>query len=261
MSNNSPPSGSSSPASTDGTRKYLIGGNWKSNLTTQSVNSLVALLNAGPAIPNNTEVVVAVPHPYLSLVKSTLRSDISVAAQDCSAFGPGAHTGEVNCDMLLDLGVEWVVLGHSERREAGESNETVAVKAKLATSKGLKVMVCCGEKLEDRTANNTMSVVASQLAPVLKADLDWSLASIAYEPVWAIGTGKTATPAMAQETHEEIRGYVSSKLGPEVADGIRIQVSPFLLKTGPSTVRSRGARSTISNTHTSSRTSRSTEAA
>lgn len=130
-SSQGPPSGSSVPAKKQSARKYLIGGNWKSNLTTQTVKDLVDLLNAAGPIPTNTEVVVAVPHCYLPLVVKTLRSDILVAGQDCSAFGPGAHTGEVNCDQLRDLGVQWVVLGHSERRQAGESSDIVAAKVKV----------------------------------------------------------------------------------------------------------------------------------
>jgi triosephosphate isomerase len=159
----------------------------------------------------------------------SLRDDIEIAAQNCSLTGTGAYTGEISAATLKDMGVTWVILGHSERREgfgmAGEDSELVAKKTKKALEDGLKVMVCIGEKKEEREAGTTMDVCASQLKPVAEtlSKEDWANISIAYEPVWAIGTGLTATPEMAQETHDNIRKWVADNVGADEAAAVRIQ--------------------------------------
>merc|ERR1712176_595783 len=141
----------------------------------------------------------------------------------------GAYTGEITASQLKDLGVTWVILGHSERREgfgmAGEDSELVAKKTKMALSEGLKVMLCIGEKKEEREAGTTMDVCASQLKPAaaILSKEDWANVSIAYEPVWAIGTGLTATPEMAQETHADIRKWISENVDTGIANKTRIQ--------------------------------------
>merc|ERR1712032_1696705 len=196
------PTGSSkgSPAP-EGTRQYLIGGNWKSNGTLASVEKLVGQFNGAGAIPANAEVVIGCPYIHLPLLLSTLRSDIEVAAQNCSLTGTGAYTGEITASQLKDLGVTWVILGHSERREgfgmAGEDSELVAKKTKMALSEGLKVMLCIGEKKEEREAGTTMDVCASQLKP--------------------------ATPEMEQETHSNIRQWMAENVSADVAAAVRIQ--------------------------------------
>ncbi|EJK58753.1 hypothetical protein THAOC_21096 [Thalassiosira oceanica] len=184
-------------SSSEGSRKYLIGGNWKSNGTIASVEKIVADFNGAGPIPANAEVVIGCPYIHIPLLLSTLRSDIEVAAQNCSLTGMGAYTGEITASQLKDLGVNWVILGHSERREgfgmAGEDSELVAKKTKMALSEGLKVMLCIGEKKEEREAGTTMDVCAEQLKPAaaMLSKEDWANVSIAYEPVWAIGTGLT----------------------------------------------------------------------
>jgi len=224
------PAGSSTgTAAPEGQRKYLIGGNWKSNGTVASLEKLIEEFNAAGPIPANAEVVIGCPFIHIPICLMSLRDDIEIAAQDCSLTGTGAYTGEIAASQLKDLGVTWVILGHSERREgfgmAGEDSELVAKKTKKALEEGLKVMLCIGEKKEEREAGTTMEVCASQLKPV--ADIlskeDWANVSIAYEAVWAIGTGLTATPEMAQDTHKSIRTWISDNVGSDVADAIRIQ--------------------------------------
>jgi triosephosphate isomerase len=225
------PKGSSKgQAPKEGERKYLIGGNWKCNGTLASATELIETLNKGGSIPANAEVVVGVPFIHIPLAISTLREDIQVAAQNCGVNdAQGAYTGEICASQLVDMGVTWVMIGHSERREgfgmSGEDNELVAKKVKVAVDAGLKVMFCIGEKKEEREAGTTIDVCAAQLAPAAKllSTEDWSKISIAYEPVWAIGTGLTATPEMAQETHAGIRKWVETNVSEDVAKAVRIQ--------------------------------------
>lgn len=224
------PSGSSkgSPAA-KGTRQYLLGGNWKSNGTIASCEKIISEFNGAGSIPANAEVVIGVPYIHIPIALMQLRSDIEIAAQDCSLTNTGAYTGEIAPSQLKDMGVTWVILGHSERREGfgmvGEDSELVAKKTKHALENGLKVMLCIGEKKEEREAGTTMDVCAEQLKPAaaLLSKEDWANVSIAYEPVWAIGTGLTATPEMAQETHANIRKWMSDNVSPEVAAAVRIQ--------------------------------------
>lgn len=130
-----------------------------------------------------------------------ISKNIIVSAQNCSAQGNGAFTGEVSADILVDMGIQWVILGHSERRSLfGESNEVVAKKLKYALEKGLNVILCIGEKLDERENGTTNDVLKAQLDACKASVADWSKVVVAYEPVWAIGTGKTATPDQAQET-------------------------------------------------------------
>jgi len=224
------PEGSSKGAAAPaGTRKYLLGGNWKANGTVASVEKLIADFNAAGPIPANAEAVVGAPFIHIPLCLMSLRKDIEIAAQNCNLTGTGAYTGEVCASQLKDMGVTWVILGHSERREgfgmAGEDSELVAKKTKMALSEGLKVMLCIGEKKEEREAGTTMDVCASQLKPVaaILSKEEWANVSIAYEPVWAIGTGLTATPEMAQDTHASIRKWMSDNVGADVASAVRIQ--------------------------------------
>ncbi|KAL7540655.1 hypothetical protein ACHAXR_012735 [Thalassiosira sp. AJA248-18] len=224
------PEGSSKgSAAADGTRTYLLGGNWKCNGTIASAEKIIGEFNGAGPIPANAEVVIGVPFIHIPLCLMTLRKDIEIAAQNCSLTGTGAYTGETSASQLKDMGVTWVILGHSERREgfgmAGEDSELVVKKTKVALAEGLKVMLCIGEKKEEREAGTTMEVCAEQLKPA--ADMlskeDWANVSIAYEPVWAIGTGLTATPEMAQETHANIRQWMADNVGADVAAAVRIQ--------------------------------------
>ncbi len=170
----------------EGTRKYLLGGNWKANGTVASVEKICSDFNAAGPIPANAEVVIGVPFIHIPICLQSLRSDIEIAAQNCSLTGTGAYTGEVCASQLKDLGVTWVILGHSERREgfgmAGEDSELVAKKTKMALSEGLKVMLCIGEKKEEREAGTTMDVCAEQLKPAAEilSKEDWANVSSEY---------------------------------------------------------------------------------
>jgi len=204
-------------------RKFFVGGNWKCNGSVQQVNDLVSMLNQS-TLSTDTEVVVCPSQVYVQGVAEKLRGDVGVGAQDCWVQGNGAFTGETSADMLADMGVSWVVVGHSERRGKGEPDEEVAKKAKYALDKGLKVIACCGEPLESREAGTTNEFVFPQIkayADVFTKE-DWANVVIAYEPIWAIGTGLTATPEQAQDTHEAIRKYLGEIAGAEVAESTRI---------------------------------------
>uniref|UniRef100_A0A0G4I5M8 Triosephosphate isomerase n=1 Tax=Chromera velia CCMP2878 TaxID=1169474 RepID=A0A0G4I5M8_9ALVE len=210
-------------------RKPVIGGNWKCNGTKQSVADLVKLLNDGGSFPD-CEVIVSPPYLHIGYVKDNLRNDIEVATQDLLAKeGFGAYTGEISGAMIKDFGLNWVITGHSERRDGfggqpGESDDVVALKTRIALDQGLKVMPCIGEKKEQREAGTTMDVIDAQmtaLVKVLKPE-DWANLVLAYEPVWAIGTGLTATPQQAQDTHKGIRDWIAQKVSPSIAENVRI---------------------------------------
>eukprot|EP00252_Welwitschia_mirabilis_P014571 TRINITY_DN31_c0_g1_i1.p1 TRINITY_DN31_c0_g1~~TRINITY_DN31_c0_g1_i1.p1 ORF type:complete len:256 (-),score=53.16 TRINITY_DN31_c0_g1_i1:348-1115(-) len=206
------------------TRKFFVGGNWKCNGTIDEVKKLVNILNAAEVPPEDVvEVVVSPPFVFLSMVKSLLRSDFPISAQNCWIRKGGAFTGEISAEMLVNLEVPWVILGHSERRVLlKEHNEFVADKVGYALSQGLKVIACVGETLEQREAGNTMNVIAEQTRAIAEKVSNWSSLVIAYEPVWAIGTGKVATPAQAQEVHHELRNWLKANVSPEVAESTRI---------------------------------------
>lgn len=188
------------------------------------MKKIVATLNAGD-IPSTdvVEVVVSPPFVFLTTVKSELRAEIQVAAQNCWVKKGGAFTGEVSAEMLANLGVPWVILGHSERRALlGETNEFVGEKVAYALSQGLKVIACVGETLEQREAGTTMEVVAAQTQAIADKISSWDNVVLAYEPVWAIGTGKVASPAQAQEVHAGLRKWFAEKVSAEVSASTRI---------------------------------------
>jgi glyceraldehyde 3-phosphate dehydrogenase len=219
-------------------RKFFVAANWKChNASIQQAERLVNLLNTSSlSALENTQVVVCPSHVHLHAVKNKLRTDISVGAHDCSNHGSGPYTGNVSAEMLSDLGVTWVIVGHSERRHDtgggfGESNEYVAQKAKYALQQGLSVICCCGEPLEYRRAGTTNEYIFPQIKAYLDAfqndtiddfDFDWARIVIGYEPIWAVGTGQTATPQQAQETLADIRRYIGQLMSPNVANKIRI---------------------------------------
>lgn len=222
------PAGSSAPAP-DGERKYFFGGNWKCNGTLAENAERAAIMNGAGPIPTSCEVAICAPYIHLPMLLSDLRADITVGAQDCGVnTANGAYTGEVGAHQLLDLGCTWVLIGHSERRVgfgmSGETEQLCAKKLKVALDAGVKVVFCIGELKEERENGTTMEVCAKQMAPAaaILTEAEWANVVIAYEPVWAIGTGLTATPEMAQETHANIRGWVSKNVSPEVAKAVRI---------------------------------------
>jgi triosephosphate isomerase (TIM) len=208
-------------------RKPVIAGNWKMfKLGSEAVETAVALKSL-VANANHCDVVIAPVHTAIKTVADRLEgSNIRVAAQNCSTQTEfGAHTGEILAEQLKDAGCQDVIIGHSERRQFyGETDESVNLKAKAAIAAGLRAIVCVGESLDQRESGSAESVVKSQLDGGLTgltlADLERII--IAYEPVWAIGTGKTATPEQAQEMHAHIRNVVSASHGSSVADGMRI---------------------------------------
>lgn len=169
------------------------------------------------------QVCIAPVSVHLSAAQALLQPHLLLAAQNCSAQGNGAFTGEVSADILVDMGLSWVVLGHSERRSLyGESSEVVAKKLKYALEKGLNVILCIGEKLEEREANRTNEVLKAQLDACKDSVADWSKVVVAYEPVWAIGTGKVASPEQAQEAHAFVRSWLKDTVSEEVAHKTRI---------------------------------------
>ncbi|PVU89138.1 hypothetical protein BB559_005232 [Furculomyces boomerangus] len=207
------------------TRTFFVGGNWKMNGSTAFIEDLSNSFTAASHVSKDTEVVIGAPYVYIPLLTKVLRKDWGVAAENCHSLASGAYTGEVSAEMLKDVGATWVILGHSERRSIfNESDEFVAEKVKKALSVGLKVILCCGELLEEREAGKTQEVVNRQLTAVVKAisESDWENVVIAYEPVWAIGTGKVATPEQAQEVHFEIREFLSHNVSAKVAKETRI---------------------------------------
>ncbi len=208
-------------------RQPLVMANWKMNGNSAANRELLKALQAefarrGAEVSTKTSVICP-PYPYLTQVAEMLQgSSMQLGAQDCSHSAPGAYTGEVAAPMLADLGCRWVVIGHSERRQYHqESDALVAAKLVAAQRADLMPVVCVGETLEQREAGEAEDVVASQLRGAL-ADLpDLREVVVAYEPVWAIGTGQTATPELAQEMHSQIRD-VLRELDENNAEGIRL---------------------------------------
>ncbi|EGW54196.1 triose-phosphate isomerase [Candidatus Endoriftia persephonae] len=206
-------------------RKPLVAGNWKMNGSLESVRELLEGLKSGIDAVSNAEVAVCPPYVFIPEVQKLLDgSAISWGGQDLSVEVFGAYTGEIAGSMLNDFGCKYAIVGHSERRSYhGESDELVAKKFAAARAGGLVPILCVGETLEEREQGITEDVCARQLDAVIDLVGVDGLACgvIAYEPVWAIGTGKTATPEQAQDVHAFIRGRIAEKSA-EVAEGMRI---------------------------------------
>jgi len=203
-------------------RQFFVGGNFKMNGTIKSIKDIIENLNNAKLDPN-TEVVIAPPSLYLLLAREHLRKGLEVAAQNVFDKPNGAFTGEISVDQLKESGITWTILGHSERRVIlQEDDKFVASKTKAAVDGGLSVILCCGESLEQREANKTIEVVTTQLKAVADKIQDWSKIVIAYEPIWAIGTGKVATTEQAQEVHAAIREWLKKEVSAKAADETRI---------------------------------------
>lgn len=206
-------------------RKQIVAGNWKMNKTLTEgkalCSSIIELLEE-----TTKEVIIGAPYIHLaSLVEVTKGTNVKIAAQNCHQELSGAYTGEISAAMLADLGLEYVILGHSERRAYnGENNSLLASKVNTALSQGLKVIYCCGETLEERKSNIHFDIVEKQIEEALfHLDVDaMQSIVIAYEPVWAIGTGETATSDQAQEMHAHIRKVLAAKYGKEIAENTSI---------------------------------------
>ena len=206
-------------------RSQIVAGNWKSNLTFQEAKTLIAdLQDLKGSFPDDVKVAIAAPFPYLGAFASEVKG-MHLAAQNSSAHEMGAFTGEVHPEMLASLGVDHVIIGHSERRSLfNESNEVVADKVKRAVNAGLNVFFCCGELLEHREEEVHFDLVKEQIETGL-FDLDETAMKqivIAYEPVWAIGTGRTASSEQAQEMHAAIRSWIADEFSQECAENTSI---------------------------------------
>ncbi|EMD36600.1 hypothetical protein CERSUDRAFT_115642 [Gelatoporia subvermispora B] len=206
-------------------RQFFVGGNFKMNPVSQEQKrALVKALNEADIDPS-VEVVIAPPSIYLLPLKDLLRKEIKVSAQNCYFKANGAFTGEISPAQLVDAEIPYVILGHSERRTLfHETSELVAQKTKSALEAGLSVILCVGETLEERESGKTAQVVEAQLKPVVAAvsEQDWAKIVVAYEPVWAIGTGKVATSAQAQQAHADTRKFLAQAVSSAVAENTRI---------------------------------------
>ncbi|MDB5232761.1 MAG: triosephosphate isomerase [Chitinophagaceae bacterium] len=209
-------------------RKQIAAANWKMNLTISQAEKLVNdLLATAHEVKENQQVLLAVPFPYLSQVEKLLagKNGVAVAAQNCSNKLSGAYTGEVSVEMLSSLNINYVIIGHSERREYfNESNQLLAEKINMALQNNITPVFCCGEALEIRESEKQNEFVGKQLNESLYHLTPDQLKKvvIAYEPIWAIGTGKTASSEQAQEMHAFIRSELSNKYGVETANEISI---------------------------------------
>lgn len=205
------------------TRKFCVGGNWKMNGDRKSIAEIAKNLTCA-ALDENTEIILGCPFTYITYARELFPVKFNIAAQNCYKVPSGAFTGEISPAMLKDVGANWVILGHSERRHVfKECDELIAEKAAHALAVGLNVIACIGETLDEREANKTEKVVADQMAAYAKTIKDWKNVVVAYEPVWAIGTGKTATPQQAQEVHAYLRKWLTENISKEVSDSLRIQ--------------------------------------
>jgi triosephosphate isomerase len=208
-------------------RKKFVAGNWKMNTTRAEAVALASAIAKG--FGTNTSVTAAVCPPalYLDAVQQALAgSAVGVGGQNCYHEAKGAYTGEVSVAMLLDVGCKYVILGHSERRAIfKESNELINKKVKAALAGGLTPILCVGETLDERQANRTAAVVKEQILGSLAGISAEQMGKIviAYEPVWAIGTGVTATPAQAEEVHADLRKLLETTYNPQVAANVVIQ--------------------------------------
>jgi triosephosphate isomerase (TIM) len=207
-------------------RKYLIAGNWKMNLTPDDSASLVDEINAVVGNQSNVQVCVCPPYTSLPVVSDKVeQTEVLLGAQNMHAQSSGAYTGEISAEMLRSLYVSHVILGHSERRQyCGETNSSINQKILSAIQANLKPIYCVGETLDEREAGKTMEVVSNQVREGLESypSSALDLLVVAYEPVWAIGSGKTATDEMAQEVHAGIRKVLIEIFGEPAAASIRI---------------------------------------
>ena len=207
-------------------RKQIVAGNWKMNKDYEAGRDLTKSI-VDKLKPSDTLVILGTPYIHLMNTSRIIKdvSNLELAAQNCHQEESGAYTGEISADMLKSCGVGYVILGHSERRAYfGETDELIAKKVDVVLSKGMQPIYCCGEPLEVREAGTQNELVGEQVKQALfhLSAEDFGKVVIAYEPVWAIGTGKTASPEQAQEMHAYIRGLVKEQYDAEVAEGVSI---------------------------------------
>jgi len=210
-------------------RKFFVGGNFKMNGTKNEITAIIDNLKGGKDdnLDPNVEVVLGAPFVYLETTKALVEKNglktVAVAAQNSSAKKNGAFTGDTSVLMLKDIGIDWVILGHSERRSVfAETDATISEKIGLALAEGLKVIACIGETKDQRVSNQTNDVIGKQMAAIKDNISDWNRVVVAYEPVWAIGTGLVATPEQAQDAHAFLRNWLTDNVSPAVSAATRI---------------------------------------
>ena len=209
-------------------RKQIAAANWKMNLTLEeAINLLGGLMSKDFNLDENQEVIFGVPFPYLLVAEKIVfdKKGFSVSAQNCYSKAAGAYTGETSASMIASCAIKYVIIGHSERREYfNESNYMLAQKVDLCLSNGLQPIFCCGEALEIREAENQNDFVENQIKESLFHLSSEQLQNfiVAYEPIWAIGTGKSASAEQAQEMHAHIRNVFEKKYGPAISNSISI---------------------------------------
>ena len=208
-------------------RKKIVAGNWKMNTTVPEGIALAkAVVEKSAEVPADVKLIIATPFTHLFPIAEVVKGTVvSLSAENCADKEKGAYTGEVSAAMLASVGCEYTILGHSERRQYyGETDAKLVEKTKLALANGLKVILCVGENLDEREAGKHFDVCETQIKNVLYnfSAEDMKDIVIAYEPVWAIGTGKTATSEQAEEIHAFIRKVVADKFGAEVAEDTTI---------------------------------------
>lgn len=210
-------------------RQKIVAGNWKMNKLANEANALAkeVIAQVKAEVPADVQVIMGTPSIYLNQINELVQgvNNLAIAAQNCHEKPNGAYTGEVSAPMLASLGLKYVILGHSERREYfNETNEQLAAKVNSALENGLTPIFCCGESLETREKADFLAYVADQLTASLfhLSAEDFSKIVIAYEPIWAIGTGLTASSAQAQEMHAYLRKHLAGKYGQDIADNCSI---------------------------------------
>ncbi|KAF8943164.1 hypothetical protein BGZ47_005733 [Haplosporangium gracile] len=210
--------------------KFIVGTNFKMNGSRAFLQDLVENLNCAD-LNSNVEIFISPPSVYIEHVRQNLRKDVAVGGQNCFWKSSGAFTGEISAEMLKDVGAEYVILGHTERRTLFKESDTdIGLKVVHALRFGLKVIACIGETLSERESNTTLQVLFRQLQIIvdhvenldLNQEEKWKDLIIAYEPVWAIGTGRVAAPEQAQEVHAAVRRRIGEICGLEVAEKMRI---------------------------------------
>lgn len=206
--------------------RNIVSGNWKSNKSiTEARNWIAEMGNAMDNLPKNVRIMVAAPAPYLAVLVNEKHPRLLIASQQVSATGHGAYTGEFTANMLVSCGVDYALIGHSERRSNfGESDEVVSEKVQRCLESGLGVVLCCGENLNERDAGIQEEVIKKQLESALNGVKEDNMKSIviAYEPIWAIGTGRTATADQAAEMHTYIRSWLSVRFDVHIAKNTSI---------------------------------------
>ena len=202
-------------------RRKMAAGNWKMNGSTAALSELTALGDAHS--DPKCELLICPPATLITAARNTADKQIAIGGQDCHEAPSGAHTGDISADMLVDAGASYVILGHSERREDhNEGDSDVRQKARTALEAGLKVVICLGESLEERESNNTLDIIGGQLAGSIPDQVTGENLVVAYEPIWAIGTGKVPTLDHIGEVHDFIRARLERRFGAGVGRSTRI---------------------------------------